>query len=164
MNNEKGNSVFHHHASRTEKKRGNMWKEIALIVAICSIAFFLWMTETPQSNQATSNEIQHIYTYFGGKENQFRARTSTLYVGVQEITNATTIDFFEQIETMEKLGNGYLDDYIVDLIVVQNNVQHRYQMSSVSLYDVDNGIYYKGEGALFDEAFNVLYEPKKNSY
>ncbi|MEG0386120.1 MAG: hypothetical protein RR642_15375, partial [Solibacillus sp.] len=63
------------------KKRGNVWKEIAMIVAICSVAFFLFVTGTSQTNQATSNEIEHIYTYFGGEENEFRARTSSLYVG-----------------------------------------------------------------------------------
>lgn len=153
-------------AQNAPKKRGNVWKEIIMIVAICSVAFFLLVTGTPQINQATSNEIQHIYTYFGGKENEFRARASTLYMGVQEITNSTTITFFEQIETMEKLekGYGYLGDHIVDVIVVKNNKQHRYQISDVSLYDMDNGIYYEGGGALYGEAFNVLYEPKINSY
>ncbi|MGE7021695.1 hypothetical protein [Solibacillus cecembensis] len=146
------------------KKRGNVWKEIAMIVAICSVAFFLFVTGTSQTNQATSNEIEHIYTYFGGEENEFRARTSTLYVGVQEMTNATTTAFFEHIETMEKMENGYLGDYIVDVIVVQNNEQHRYQISNVSLYDVDNGVYYNGEGALFGEVFQVLHKPKINSY
>ncbi|MEG0473823.1 MAG: hypothetical protein RR588_15940 [Solibacillus sp.] len=145
-------------------KRGNVWKEITMIVAICSVAFFLFVTSTSQINQATSNEIEHIYTYFGGEENEFRARTSTLYVGVQEMTNATTTAFFEQIETMEKMENGYLGDYIVDVIVVQNNEQHHYQISNVSLYDVDNDVYYKGEGALFEEAFHVLYNTRKTNY
>lgn len=151
-------------AQKAPKKRGNVWKEIAMIVAICSVAFLLLVTGTPQTNQATSNEIQHIYTYFDGKENQFRARTSTLYIGVQEIKNDTITTFFKHIETMEKMGKGYLDDYIVDVIVVKNNESHRYQMSSVSLYDVDNGIYYKGNGALFDEAFRLLYKAEFNSY
>ncbi|ATP40582.1 hypothetical protein CSE16_11270 [Solibacillus sp. R5-41] len=146
------------------KKRGNVWKDIAMIVAICSVAFFLLVTGTSQTNQATNNEIQHIYTYFGGKEDQFRARTSTLYRGVQEIKNDTITTFFKQIETMEKMEKGYLGDHIVDVIVVRNNEQHRYQMSNVSLYDVDNGIYYKGDGALFGEAFQLLYKPKINSY
>ncbi|MEG0473685.1 MAG: hypothetical protein RR588_15240, partial [Solibacillus sp.] len=126
--------------------------------------FFLLVTGTPQTNQATSNEVQHIYTYFGGKENEFRARTSTLYVGVQEMTNATTTTFFDQIETMEKLEKGYLGDHIVDVIVVQNNEPHRYQVSNGSIYDVDHAIFYKGEGALYEEAFNVLYDFKINSY
>ncbi|MEK4425679.1 hypothetical protein [Solibacillus sp. FSL K6-1523] len=151
-------------AQNAQRKRGNVWKEIAMIVAICSIAFFLLVTGTSHTNQATSNEIEHIYTYFGGEEKEFRARTSTLYVGVQEKTNEKTISFFEQVETMKRMEKGYLDDYIVDIIVVQNNKEHRYQISSVSLYDVDNDIYYNGEGALFEETFQVLHTPKLNSY
>lgn len=151
-------------AQKAPKKRGNVWKEIAIIVAICSVAFFILVTGTPQSNQATNNEIQHIYTYFGGEENEFRARASTLYMGVQEITNSTIIAFFEQIGTMEKMENGYLGDYIVDVIVVRNNEKHRYQISSVSLYDVDNGIYYMGDALLFEEVFKALHEPRNTFY
>lgn len=147
----------------TPKKRGGAWKEIAVIMAICSISFFLVLTGTSNKKQATSNEIEHIYTYFGGEENEFWARTSTLYSGVQEIMNPTTIAFFNQIDQMEELEKGYLDNYIVDVIVVRNNKEHRYQLSSVSLYDVDNGIYYKGEGTLFSEAFDMLYDPPINS-
>lgn len=147
----------------TPKKTMNLssWKEVIVSCAVIAITLFLLFTPTLQKNQATSDDIQHIYTFFSAKEGEFRARASLQYVGMQDLKNDVTVQLFNQVEQMEVVENGSLGPYFVDVIVVRNHEkQQRYQLSDTTLYDVDNNIYYTSDDPLYSETFDVLFNGK----
>ena len=148
------------------KKKINFssWKEVLVSCAAIAITLFLLVTPTLQKNQATSDDIQHIYTFFSAKEGDFRARASLQYVGMQDLKSDVTIQFFNQVEQMDVVENGTLGNHFIDVIVVRNHEKHRYQLSDTTLYDVDYNIYYTSEDPLYSDAFDVLYHGKQSGY
>lgn len=146
-----------------KKKDIMLWKEVVLFAAIACIGLFLIITPSIKNNQAATNEIQQIYTYFSAKEGEFRARPSMQYVGMQQVKSDLTVTFFEQIDQMKVVENGQLGDHFIDVIVVKNNEKQRYQLSDLTLYDVDHQIFYAGEGKLYEDVFDALYRGKSNS-
>ena len=82
------------------------------------------------------------------KEGEFRARASMQYVGMQQMKSDLTVAFFEQVDQMKVVQNGQLGNHFIDVIVVKNNEQQRYQLSDLTLYDVDNQIFYAGIGVI----------------
>lgn len=148
------------------KKKMNLssWKEVLLCCAVIAITLFLIVTPSIQKHQATSNDIQHIYTFFNAKEGEFRARASLQYVGMQDLKTDVTVQFFNQVERMEVVENGTLGPYFVDVLIVRNHEKHRYQLSDTTLYDVDNKIYYMSEDPLYTETFDALFKGKQSGY
>ena len=146
------------------KKMMNLssWKEVLVCFAVIVITLFLLFTPTQQKNQATSDDIQHIYTFFSAKEGEFRARASLQYVGMQDLKSDVTVQFFNQVEQMDVVENGTLGNHFIDVIVVRNHEKHRYQLSDTTLYDVDHNIYYTSDDSLYSEAFDVLYHGKQS--
>ena len=146
------------------KKKINFssWKEVFVSCAVIAITLFLLFTPTLQKNQATSDDIQHIYTFFSAKEGEFRARASLQYVGMQDLKSDVTIQFFNQVEQMDVVENGTLGNHFIDVLVVRNHEKHRYQLSDTTLYDVDHNIYYTSDDSLYSEAFDVLYHGKQS--
>lgn len=125
------------------KMGGSMWKEIGIIAAICCIGLFLFITSTmTDTNQATSTDVEAVYLYNNDYEKGFRARASSLYIGVHDVTNENFIRFFERLDDVELLENKKIDRSHYDIVVVKNGEQNRYQLTYDYLWDMDNDRFY----------------------
>ncbi|WP_431027140.1 hypothetical protein [Lysinibacillus sp. LZ02] len=145
-----------YHQIQRPKKNNYIWKELALIVGIVLLAIVLIIP--PQSQSTATGTIQEVYKYFGGDEGEFYGRASMLYIGVDRVLNEEVKEFFATIKKEEFTQEGKLGRHIADVVVVQDDgVQHRYQVSEYDMLDVDTGLYYSGESERYSEVFNELY-------
>lgn len=122
-----------------------VWKELVLVMAICCLGLFLFVTSTFENNQAATNDIKGIYSYEVSNDSPFRGRASTLYIGVKDAMTTNTVRLFEQLEKLEPIytsRESYSSRY--DVVVVKNGEKHRYQVTMGYIYDVDNKLVYPG--------------------
>lgn len=141
------------------KKRLSPSKPFLVMVGMVFIALFLLLV--PQQRELVTSsgvEIEHIYSYFGGEEGKFFARSSTLYSKVVEKTDPLLFDFFDELPLHMVESNGKLGNHIVDVIVVRDNVNERYQVSDEDMLNVDTGQFYTANSDKYGQVFNVLYD------
>ncbi|MER2039500.1 MAG: hypothetical protein ABS944_15240 [Solibacillus sp.] len=120
------------------------WKELALVVAICCIGFFLFIMPSVTQHQSTTGNIKEIFSYYSNKDEAFRARASTLYIGVENVTTDEMVHFFELVEELEPIASTTRQMERYDIIVVKNGKQIRYQLTENYLWNMEQNVYYPG--------------------
>lgn len=142
------------------KKRNGLtlWKESFLILTIAMIAlFFILIPQNSSPPQTASQSIQAIYKHFGGKEGNFFARSSSLYISVKKVEDTSVFSFFEDLTQYVEKADGKLGNYITDVVVVRNRQVERYQISDTGMLNVDSGQFFVGNSNMYDEVFQTLY-------
>lgn len=145
---------------------GSRFGELSFILLIIGLASFLSITSLTNVNHATSNSIDGIYSYESKDYEAFRARPSTNYLGMKNVTSNEMIRFFEQIDELSPIGpqQHLYNDYQV-VIKYKNGEQRRFEVATTYIYDVDRNIYYPGLEAfptiLYSQFFAAHFgEPK----
>lgn len=135
-----------------QKKKSNLfkWKEAFLIIAISAITLFLaFVPDNVQKSQSSNTSIQAIYTNSIGKQGEFSARSSNLYTFVNKVEDPTIIGFFEYFSTYVKEADGSLGKNIIDVLVIRNDQEERYQVSETGMLRVDTGQFYVGNSDMY---------------
>ncbi|MGE7674213.1 hypothetical protein ACQKMV_11620 [Lysinibacillus sp. NPDC094403] len=142
------------------KKRSGLtlWKESFLLLMIVLIAlFFILIPQNSSPPQTASQSIQAIYKHFGGKEGEFFARSSILYISVKKVEDTSVSSFFEDLPQYVEKTDGKLGNYITDVVVVRDRQEERYQISDTGMLNVDSGQFFVGKSEMYDEVFQTLY-------
>lgn len=140
-------SVYQNIRKKPVRRRNPLktFREIGVMAAICFIGLFLLFTSDIQNNQAASGEIAKITSYENYGENGFRGRTSTLFVGVENVTTDEMIALFENISGLPAVMPPPTSDMHYDIVVLyKNGEQRKFEMAWNYLYDVKNNAYYPG--------------------
>ncbi len=142
-----------------KKRKGlTLWKESILLLTIAMIALFLIMIPQNSSPPQTADQsIQAIYKHFGGKEGEFFARSSSLYISVKKVEDTTVFSFFEDVTQYVEKTDGKLGNHITDVVVVRDRQEERYQISETGMLNVDSGQFFAGNSEMYDEVFQTLY-------
>ena len=140
------------------QKRLSPSKPFIVMVGMVFIALFLLLVPQQRELVTASGEIEHIYSYFGGEKGKFFARSTTLYSRVVEETDSLLFDFFDELPLHMAESNGKLGNHIVDVIVVRDNVNERYQVSDEDMLNVDTGQFYTANSDKYGQVFNILYD------
>ncbi|KOP80262.1 hypothetical protein AMS59_02370 [Lysinibacillus sp. FJAT-14745] len=142
------------------KKRNGLtiWKESFLLFTIAMIAlFFILIPQNSSPPQTASQSIQAIYKHFGGKEGEFFARSSSLYMSVKKVEDTSVFSFFEDLTQYVEKADGKLGNYITDVVVVRDRQEEHYQISDTGMLNVDSGQFFVGNSDMYDEVFQTLY-------
>ena len=143
---------------------GNPLGEWSFVLVFVVLASFLLFTSLYDTNQATSDSIKAIYSYKSeDSENDFRAKPSTNYLGMENVTTESLLLLFETIDDLppiEAQAKEYGDFEII--VVYENGEQRRFEFGYGYLYDVDQDIYYPGyeqmPSAIYSDIFDAHYE------
>ena len=121
-------------------------RELGVITAICFIALFLFYTSNNQINQAASGEIAKITSYKNLGEKEFRGKSSTNYMGVENITTPSIVTLFENLSELPTISAPEKFDFKhYDIVVLyKNGEQHQYELAPNYLYDIKQDLYYPG--------------------
>lgn len=120
-------------------------RELFVIASICFIVFFLIYTSNNQIHQASSGEIAKITSYRNMDETEFRGRSSTNYMGVENITTPSIVTLFENLSELPTITPPEKDLLHYDIVVLyKNGEQRRYELSLNYLYDIKHDLYYPG--------------------
>lgn len=120
------------------------FREIGIMAAICFIGLFLLFT-SDMNNQAASGEIAKITSYENNGEKGFRGRTSTLFVGVENVTTDSMIALFENISELSAVMAPPKSDVHYDIIVLyKNGEQRKFELAWNYMHDISNDAYYPG--------------------
>jgi len=119
-------------------------REIGIMAAICFIGLFLLFT-SDMNNQAASGEIAKITSYENNGEKGFRGRTSTLFVGVENVTTDSIIALFENISELPAVMAPPKSDVHYDIIVLyKNGEQRKFELAWNYMHDISNDAFYPG--------------------
>ncbi|MEK3766249.1 dehydrogenase [Solibacillus sp. FSL K6-4121] len=139
-------------------------RELLVIASICFIALFLFYTSSNQINQAASGEIAKITSYKYLGESQFRGKSSSNYMGVENITTPSIVTLFENLEELptitapEKYNHHHYDI----VVLYKNGEQHQYELAGNYLYDIKQELYYPGyeeyPTAIYSDLFDAHYK------
>lgn len=130
-------------------------RELGVIASICFIALFLFYTSSNQINQAASGEIAKITSYKNLGEKQFRGKSSTNYMGVENITTPSIVNLFGDLAELPTISAPEKYDFHhYDIVVLyKNGEQHQYELAVNYLYDIKQDLYYPG----YEEYPTVIY-------
>lgn len=140
-------SIYHniHEKPVNTRKPLKTFREIGVMAAICFIGLFLLFTSDIQNNQATSGKIAKITSYENNGEKGFRGRTSTLFIGVENVTTDEMVTVFENISELPAVMAPPKSDVHFDIVVLyKNGEQRKFELAWNYLYDVSNDAYYPG--------------------
>lgn len=140
-------SIYTNIHKKPAKPRKSMkrFRELGVMVSICFIGLFLLFTSDIQNNQAASGEIAKITSYENNGEKGFRGRTSTLFVGVENVTTDELTSLFENISELPSVMAPPKSDMHYDIVVLYKNGELRkFELAWNYLYDVTNNAYYPG--------------------
>lgn len=140
-------SIYHNVDKKHVKRRNPLktFREIGIMAAICFISLFLLFTSDNLNNQAASGEIAKITSYENSGEKGFRGRTSTLFVGVENVTTDEMVTLFENISELPAVMAPPKNDVHYDIVVLyKNGEQRKFELAWNYLYDVTNDAYYPG--------------------
>lgn len=119
-------------------------REIGIMAAICFIGLFLLFT-SDMNNQAASGEIAKITSYENNGEKGFRGRTSTFFVGVENVTTDSMIALFENISELPAVMAPPKSDVHYDIIVLyKNGEQRKFELAWNYMHDISNDAFYPG--------------------
>ena len=138
-------------------------RELGVIASICFIVLFLIYTSNNQIHQASSGEIAKITSYRNIDETEFRGRSSTNYMGVENITTPSIVTLFENLSELPTITPSEKDFLHHDIVVLyKNGEQRQYELSWNYLYDIDNNLYYPGyeqyPTAIYSDLFDAHYK------
>lgn len=140
-------SIYHNILKKPVRTRHPLktFREIGVMAAICFIGLFLLFTSGIHNNQAASGEIAKITSYENNGEKGFRGRTSTLFVGVENVTTDEMVTLFENISELPAVMAPPKSDVHYDIVVLyKNGEQRKFEFAWNYLYDVKNDAYYPG--------------------
>ncbi|MCM3720955.1 dehydrogenase [Solibacillus isronensis] len=140
-------SIYQNIYKKPVRKRNTLktFREIGVMATICFIGLFLLFTSDNLKNQAASGEIAKITSYENNGEKGFRGRTSTLFIGVENVTTAEMVTLFENISELPAVMAPPKSDVHYDIIVLyKNGEQRKFELAWNYLYDVKNDAYYPG--------------------
>lgn len=140
-------SIYHNIHNKPVKTHNRMkiFREIGVMAAICFIGLFLLFTSDIHKNQAASGEIAKITSYENNGEKGFSGRTSTLFVGVENVTTDEMVTLFENISELPSVMAPPKSDVQYDIVVLyKNGEQRKFELAWNYLYDVSNDAYYPG--------------------
>jgi len=153
--------------------RSPIWKEIVLISSIAVIALTLMILPSMDSpQQATSQSVEAIYAYENSKEGKFFARPSTLYLGVEEITEPAMFDFFEHYTDFVHPSNISINDSIIpfdssdiDIVVIRNGTEENWKITWEGILNVDTNQFYQAndEDSFGDMIIKTFYSDQGGS-
>ena len=91
-------------------------------------------------------------------ESEFRGKSSTNYMGVENVTTPLMVTLFENLIELPTIPAPAKYDQHYDIVVVyKNGEQSKYELSWNYLYDIDNNLYYPGyehyPKAIYSELF-----------
>lgn len=153
--------------SINKNKKSNLfkWKELFLIIAISAIALFLvFVPENESKTQTSDSSIQAIYMSSFGKQGKFSARSSNLYTFVDKVEDPATIGFFEYFSTYVKEADGTLGKNIIDVLVIRNGQEERYQLSDTGMLRVDTGQFYVGNSDMYRYELALFFLHSERPY
>ncbi|MER2127776.1 hypothetical protein [Solibacillus sp.] len=121
--------------------------EWSFVLVFVVLASFLLVTSLNDTNQATSDSIKAIYSYkSSGSSDDFRAKPSTNYIGMENVTTDSLLFLFENIDELPSVDpqtKQYTDYQLI--VVYENGEQRRFELDYYyNLYDVDKDIFYTG--------------------
>lgn len=136
------------------------FREIGVMAAICFIGLFLLFTSDIHNNQAASSEIAKITSYENNGEKGFRGRTSTLFIGVENVTTDEMVTLFENISELTAVMAPPKSEVHYDIVVLyKNGEQRKFELAWNYMYDVSNDAYYSGyqqyPSAIFSDLENA---------
>lgn len=140
-------SIYHNVHKKPVKRRNPLktFREIGVMAAICFIGLFLLFTSDNLNNQAASGEIAKITSYENNGEKGFRGRTSTLFIGVENVTTDKMVTLFENISELPAVMAPAKSDVYYDIVVLYKNGEKRkFELAWNYLYDMTNDAYYPG--------------------
>ena len=140
-------SIYHNVHKKPVKRRNPLktFREIGVMAAICFIGLFLLFTSDNLNNQAASGEIAKITSYENNGEQGFRGRTSTLFIGVENVTTDEMVNLFENISALPAAMAPPKSDVHYDIVVLyKNGEQRKFELAWNYLYDMTNDAYYPG--------------------
>lgn len=140
-------SIYHNIHKNPVKTRKPLktFREVGVMAAICFIGLFLLFTSDIHNNQATSGGIAKITSYENNGEKGFRGRTSTLFIGVENVTTDEMVTLFENISELPAVMAPPKSDVHYDIVVLyKNGEQRKFELAWNYLYDVSNNAYYPG--------------------
>ena len=140
-------SIYQNIHKKPVKRRNPLktFREIGVMAAICFIGLFLLFTSDNLNNQAASGEIAKITSYENNGEKGFRGRTSTLFIGVENVTTDEMVTLFENISELPAVMAPPKSDVHYDIIVLyKNGEQRKFELAWNYLYDISNNAYYPG--------------------
>lgn len=149
---------------------GSRFGELSFMVLVILLGSFLVFISLNGTQQAASDSIKAIYSYESKETNQpFRAKPSTLYIGMENVTTNSMIALFENIDELPAIEpqSKHYGDYEI-IVVYENGEQRRFEIDYDYLYDVDQNVYYSGyeqmSTVIYSELFNAHYENKLPLY
>lgn len=124
---------------------GSGFGEFSFILLIIILASFLSATSLTNVNHATSNSIEGIYSYESKGYEAFRARPSTNYIGMKNLTSDELVNFFERIDEISQIEPQpqFYGDYQV-VVKYKNGEQRRFEFAPEYIRDVERNVYYPG--------------------
>ncbi|WP_274309927.1 hypothetical protein [Solibacillus daqui] len=134
---------------------GSRLGEFSFVLLLIALGSFLLFTSLQHTQQAASNSIQAIYSYESEDTDQdFRAKPSTNYIGMENVTTASLVFLFENINELPIVSptSKMYGDYEI-IVVYEDGEQRRFEFDSSYLYDVDEKVYYPG----FEEMPTAIY-------
>lgn len=139
---------------------GNPLGEWSFVLVFIVLASFLLFTSLNETNQATSDSIKAIYSYnSSGASDDFRAKPSTNYIGMENVTTDSLLFLFENIDdlpTIDPQTKQYTDYQLI--VVYENGEQRRFELDDTYLYDVDQDLFYPGFNQLPQAVYDDLRE------
>ena len=139
---------------------GNPIGEWSFVLVFVVLASFLLFTSLNETNQATSDSIKAIYSYkSSGSSDDFRAKPSTNYIGMENVTTDSLLYLFENIDelpTIDPQTKQYTDYQLI--VVYENSEQRRFELDDYYLYDVDKDIFYPGLNQLSQTVYDDLHD------
>ncbi|WP_339194786.1 dehydrogenase [Solibacillus sp. FSL R5-0449] len=139
-------SIYQNIHKKSVRKQNQLktLREIGIMAAICFIGLFLLFT-SDMNNQAASGEIAKITSYENNGEKGFRGRTSTLFVGVENVTTDSMIALFENISELPAVMAPPKSDVHYDIIVLyKNGEQRKFEWAWNYMHDISNDTFYPG--------------------
>ena len=141
---------------------GNPLGEWSFVLVFIVLASFLLFTSLNDTNQATSDSIKAIYSYnSSGASDDFRAKPSTNYIGMENVTTDSLLLLFENIDELPSVDpqTKQYNDYQL-IVVYDNGDQRRFELDDSYLYDVDQNLFYAG----FSQLPKVVYDDLRDAH
>lgn len=139
---------------------GSPLGEWSFVLVFVVLASFLLVTSLNDTNQATSDSIKAIYSYkSSGSSDDFRAKPSTNYIGMENVTTDSLLFLFENIDELPSVDpqtKQYTDYQLI--VVYENGEQRRFELDDYYLYDVDQDLFYPG----FNQLPQAVYYDLRN--
>ncbi|MCH7321489.1 hypothetical protein LZ480_06235 [Solibacillus sp. MA9] len=138
---------------------GSRLGEFSFVLLLIALGSFLLFTSLQHTQQAASNSIQAIYSYQSEDSDlAFRAKPSTNYIGMENVTTESLVSLFENINELPTISptSKMYGDYEI-IIVYEDGEQRRFEFDSTYLYDVDKKVFYPGYGEMPAMIYSDLF-------